>query len=235
MTEIPKIIHQIWSGIDEPLPEHFKQFGKSWEEHHPNWEYEFWDNARMNTFIDKHYPQYWDTYHSFQYNIQRWDAIRYLILDKIGGMYVDFDVESLRPHDSLIQGKTCCFSLEPEMHRLHYQKPYLFNNALMACIPRHPFMKKIIEAVFTNVSMPENLTEELRRREILERTGPFMLVDAYENYPDKEQVYLIPAKHVSPLNMNELALIRRGYMNSEFDEKIKNAYSVHYFWGSWWL
>jgi mannosyltransferase OCH1-like enzyme len=81
--EIPKIIHQIWSGIDEPLPEIFRQFGETWKEHHPTWKYEFWDNERMITFVKKYYPQYWDTYNTFPYNIQRWDAIRYLILYKM--------------------------------------------------------------------------------------------------------------------------------------------------------
>jgi len=233
MTEIPKIIHQIWSGIDEPLPEHFRLFGETWKEYHPDWKYEFWDNERMNNFIRKYYPQYWDTYQSFQYNIQRFDAIRYLILDQMGGMYADFDTECLRPHDELLSGKTCCFSMEPESHRINYNKPVLFNNALMVCIPEHPFMKKIIKTVFSYIPKQSEFSKVQRNYEILSTTGPFILVDIYEKYPDKEQVYLIPAKQVSPFDMNELALIRRGYESPEFDRRLKDAYSVHYFWGNW--
>jgi len=61
-----------------------------------------------------------------------------------------------------------------------------------------------------------------------------MLADLYERYFKKEQVYLIPAKQVSPFDMNELALIRRGCESPEFDSRLKDAYSVHYFWGGWW-
>ena len=235
MIAIPKIIHQIWSGIDGPLPENFKQFSETWKESHPEWEYEFWDDERMNSFINEYYPHYLHTYQSFKYDVQRWDAIRYLILKKMGGMYVDFDIECLQAHDYLLQEKTCCFSLEPDKHSLNYKKPFLFSNSLMACIPEHPFIKKIIEAVFSYTPINEKLSEESRRKEILNTTGPFMLVDTYEKYQEKEQVYLIPSKYVSPLNKSELAQIRQGYENEEFDEKIKNAYSVHYFWGSWWL
>ena len=71
--------------------------------------------------------------------------------------------------------------------------------------------------------------------EILYTTGPLLLVDTYEQYQEKEQVYLLPAKYVSPLNMSEISQIRRGYEYALFDEKIKNAYSIHYFWGNWWL
>lgn len=29
MKKVPKIIHQIWSGIDEPLPEMFEKLGQT--------------------------------------------------------------------------------------------------------------------------------------------------------------------------------------------------------------
>jgi mannosyltransferase OCH1-like enzyme len=96
---IPKIIHQIWSGIDEPLPKNFENLGKTWKYHYSDWKYEFWDNDRMNKFITENYPEYWEKYHKLKYNIQRWDVIRYLILNKMGGMYIDFDYESIKPMD----------------------------------------------------------------------------------------------------------------------------------------
>ena len=148
MIAIPQIIHQLWSDIYKPLPKHFRIYGETWKELHPEWEYIFWDDDRINSFIDEYYPRYLHTYRSFQFDVQRWDAIRYLILDKMGGMYVDFDIECLRAHDCLLQEKACCFSLEPEKHSLNYKKTLLLSNALMACIPEHPFMKKIIKTVF---------------------------------------------------------------------------------------
>ena len=72
--KIPKIIHQIWSGIDEPLPEYFAALGETWKRDYPDWKYEFWDNKRMSDFIAEHYPQYVVKYESFPYNIQRWAA-----------------------------------------------------------------------------------------------------------------------------------------------------------------
>ena len=37
--KIPSIIHQIWSGVDGPLPEHFRVLGETWKRDYPNWEY----------------------------------------------------------------------------------------------------------------------------------------------------------------------------------------------------
>jgi len=99
--KIPKVIHQIWSGIDGPLPKHFQILGETWKRDYPNWEYIRWDNKMMEDFVRKHYPEHWDVYIKYPYNVQRWDAIRYLILDKFGGMYIDFDYESIEPMNQL--------------------------------------------------------------------------------------------------------------------------------------
>jgi mannosyltransferase OCH1-like enzyme len=46
---IPKIIHQIWEGKREPLPELYAQLALTWKEHYPDWQYEYWDGERMNS------------------------------------------------------------------------------------------------------------------------------------------------------------------------------------------
>ncbi|MDD3038466.1 glycosyltransferase family 32 protein [Bacteroides sp.] len=234
MNDIPKIIHQIWSGVDEPLPEHLRTLGETWKEHHPDWSYEFWDNNRITSFIKQYYPNYWDVYCSFQYNIQRWDAIRYLILDKIGGMYVDFDTECLASHNDLLKGKTCCFSMEPKEHAKPFNCDFFFNNALMASVPEHPFMKKIVNTVF-KYKRPNTEVSSWTKRvlEIFLTTGPLLLIRLYEEYPNKNMVYLIPSKFVSPFTADEVTLIKQGSESEELEKKMDEAYSIHYFFNAW--
>ncbi len=232
MIKTPKIIHQIWSGIDEPLPELAKTLAETWRRDYPNWEYQFWDNARINSFILQHYPQYWAIYNKFPYNVQRWDVIRYLILYKIGGMYVDFDYESVKPLDNIISGKSCCFALEPKSH-MTSELIYVFNNALMLSIPGHPFMSQIISNVFS-----EDRTEiktDNKKTDVLSTTGPWALVKLYGtlNEEEKRDIYLIPAKYVSPFDLYQAQLVRIGYENDKLIEQFKEAHAVHYFWGEW--
>lgn len=228
--QIPKIIHQIWSGIEEPLPTVFEELGKTWRNNHPEWKYILWDNEKMNTFIQEYYPQYWHIYNRFKYNIQRWDAIRYLILDKIGGMYVDFDSECLKPIEPLIKDNTCCFSIEPAEHFVAHNLSLLINNAIMLSIPEHPFMKIIIKKVFEEY--PDKLFQH-RNLEILETTGPLMLTYLYEEYDEKELVYLMPAKYVSPFTEKDTRNYLKGKDLHTLEKKIDNAFAVHYFLNTW--
>ncbi|WP_165045083.1 glycosyltransferase family 32 protein [Dysgonomonas sp. ZJ709] len=230
---IPKIIHQIWSGISAPLPYHFNVLGDTWKRDYPDWKYEFWDNDKMNSFILEYYPQYMDIFARFPYNVQRWDAIRYLILDKIGGMYVDFDYESLKPIDLLINGKSCCFALEPDAHCQLFHKKMMFNNALMLNVPGHPFMKKIIETVFSEKALKYGV--DPKEICVMNTTGPWILIDLYEGLTEceKEAVYLIPDKYVTPFSGNQAGLYRMGKLSQELEDCLEEAYAVHYFFSDW--
>lgn len=232
--KIPKIIHQIWSGIDEPLPQYFATLGETWRRDYPDWEYMLWDNEMMVDFIEKHYPQYMRKYESFPYNIQRWDAIRYLILDQMGGMYVDFDYESIEPMDKLICDKTCCFAGEPDSHRKTYKMDAteIFNNAMMLSKPRHPFMRLIVETVFENEI--SNIPDD-KFFHVLMTTGPWRLIELYSQLTpeEKESIYLIPAKYVTPFTQTLARRFRLGDMSEELEECIQDAYAVHYYFSGW--
>lgn len=230
IEQIPRKIHQIWSGVDEPLPKQLAVWGDTWKLKHPNWEFEFWDNNRMNAFVINNFPQYWDRYNQFKHNIQKWDAIRYLIIYKLGGVYVDYDYECLKSIDKLIEMKTCCFPMEPIQHAAYFARNTYINNALIASVPGHQFIKVIIEQVFENEQIHK---WDDMRIEILSTTGPLMLSDIYEKYNDKKSVYLIPPNYVSPLSKPQARAYLSGYNENEFKNILEQAYAVHYFLGTW--
>lgn len=231
MPAIPKIIHQIWSGIDEPLPSLFHNLGETWREYHPGWTYEFWDNDRMTGFIEEFYPQYADVYNRYPFHIQRWDAIRYLILYQMGGMYVDFDYECMENVEPLLAGKTCAFAMEPAVHAELFNKTMVFNNALMASVPDHLFMKKVIEKVFSEEILQYDTSDKMVC--VLNTTGPWMLGELYDTFEDKNSIYLIPAKFVSPFTKMEAEAVFNGVESDHLEEKLQEAYAIHYFMGAW--
>ncbi len=224
---IPKIIHQVWSGS---LPDFLKEWSKSWREYNPDWKYEFWDDDRMNSFIEEYFPEYVEVYNNFPYNVQRWDAIRYLFLWKMGGMYVDFDSECLEPIEGLFRGKDCCFSLEPHANPEFKDIPYL-SNALMACSSEHPFMLQIIKKVFSGEPCSYPVDDKFFH--VLSTTGPLVVTNTYDEYSYKDDIYLIPAELVAPFSIKEIGLIMTGIKNDLFEEKLQKARAIHYFLGTW--
>jgi mannosyltransferase OCH1-like enzyme len=99
---IPKIIHQTWKT--DRIPEAWQPWTRTWRVFHPDWQYRLWADEDNRRFVETHYPDFIETYEGFSYNIQRADAVRYLILYKLGGLYVDLDFECLRPVNDLLAG-----------------------------------------------------------------------------------------------------------------------------------
>ena len=67
MNKIPKIIHQIWGGEKE-LPKSYQILSETWRRDYPDWQYEFWDDKRINEFVLKNYPEYYDQFLAFPHN-----------------------------------------------------------------------------------------------------------------------------------------------------------------------
>jgi len=99
------------------------------------WQFEFWDSTRANDFVRDEYPELLDTYLGYGQEIQRSNAIRYLILYKYGGMYMDLDVKC---KTSLEFFTTVDWISPPGL-------PTGINNAFMAAQPGHPFLKHTID------------------------------------------------------------------------------------------
>ena len=226
-TKIPKIIHQIYEDPMGPS-EILLEFAKTWKENHPTWEYRFWDKEAIEDFLKNSFPDFIPIYQAYPYSVQRWDAIRYLILYKIGGLYVDFDYECVESIDSLLVGSSCCLGMEPYGNAIMYRKDLIIGNALMASVPNHNFFKNVIEYMIQN-----EIQLSHKALQVMETTGPFMITRVYENYKNKEEVTLLPASLIAPLTMGEVRKIINGNETDEIVEKVEKAYALHYFLGSW--
>ena len=134
MSQIPKIIHQIFYQGEAEIPEKYRYYRSSVQEKHPHWKYMFWDETKSRTLLEENYPWFLTVYDSYPYWIQRCDAIRYFILHYYGGFYIDMDIESLKPIDDLL-----------EDYELVVSKLIDINNAIIGSIPGHPLWLQVFE------------------------------------------------------------------------------------------
>jgi inositol phosphorylceramide mannosyltransferase catalytic subunit len=134
--EIPAIIHRVWIGGDEP--DWLKPLGDSW--HKPGWEVWQWGNDEVaGLFPLRNQPIFDDapriSPHSF--GRMRADLLRYEILHRFGGVYVDVDFECVRPIDDLLSGIDCFAAWEvPDVW---------IGNAILGATRGNPFMDALIE------------------------------------------------------------------------------------------
>lgn len=94
---IPKKIHYCWFG-GNPYPDDFKQYLESWKENCPNYEYIEWNEKTFDIKCNKYVEE--------AYTSKKWayvtDYVRLWAIYNFGGIYMDTDVEVLKPLDSFL-------------------------------------------------------------------------------------------------------------------------------------
>jgi mannosyltransferase OCH1-like enzyme len=158
--QIPRVFHQIWLGLD-PLPREYSTYQRSWTSRHPGWELRLWTEDDLPDDLERT-----EVYERLRRPAERSDLLRFELLARHGGVYVDADFECLRPIEPLLDGVRFFCA---------YNDPGRVNNAILGCVPGHPLVLRAIR--------------ELRPRESFgpvdkAGTGPLFLNRLVGEFPD---------------------------------------------------
>lgn len=153
--KIPSILHLIWIG-DNPIPHHFTKNVNKWKELMPHWHFMVWTNNHLNeSFIEK---KYLDLIFNSKSGAQKADILRYYIIKKYGGFYIDSDIIPLKSLDDLLLIDNDVILCNDMPINFEY-----ISNSMFAAIPNHPVLDLICESLFS---------AKLNSKDIHLQTGP---------------------------------------------------------------
>ncbi|EDV0264103.1 hypothetical protein YM80_004813 [Salmonella enterica subsp. salamae] len=135
---IPKIIHIIWIGDETKRPD---TFINTWKYYNPDWEIMIWGNKQLkqNKWFNQDHIN--ERFNAKEYTSVS-DMMRYEILFKHGGFFVDADTVCTAPLESWLFDSQICMSMENEITR-----PGLIANCYIAAEPRSVLMAEIMMAI----------------------------------------------------------------------------------------
>lgn len=152
--KIPKVAHFIWVG-PHPFPQTSVEYVNSWITKHPDWTFKFWTDRRRplpNKKMELKFIsdfEFSDLQYQFEETdnfAEKSDLLRYEILYKEGGVYIDHDVECAKPHTPFHYTYDLYCGLEPP-HAPILSSSISVNNNLIGVRPGHPVLKRAIELV----------------------------------------------------------------------------------------
>lgn len=159
------------------MPDKWQAAQQSCQDLHPDWEYRLWTDSDALSFVKEHYPHLLASFQSYPYNIERADAIRYLILHHHGGIYIDLDIVCLHSLDFLRAYK---FVMPQTM-------PVGFSNDFLVAQAGHPFLQKLV------TSLPKwNLRLGSKYPTVMFSTGPMFVTLQATFYRAKRSLAVLP-------------------------------------------
>lgn len=154
----------------------------------PEWIYQCLSDDECEFFLRSHYPG--DVYQAYKrlnpnYGAARADLIRYCLMYKFGGIYLDIKStcrvplrDLIRDDDQYILGQWDNATGSPhEGWGLHEQVRDIeggeYQQWFIICKPKHPFLEAVIRTVTQNIlEFPERSRFTSGRMSVLELTGP---------------------------------------------------------------
>lgn len=206
---IPRIIHYCWFGRG-PMPELALKCIESWHKFMPDYQYKLWNE---DNFDIESVPYVKEAYESRKFAFVT-DYVRLFALFTEGGIYMDTDVEVLKPYDDLL-------SL-PGFTGYEGSKFMPPVTGTMASEPGNAWVKEQLEAYESlHFIKPDGTldttTNTIRISEIMKKGG-FIQNGKKQVYKD---MHIFPVEYFCPRQTTGEYLLT------------ENTYCDHHFMGSW--
>ncbi len=178
MSKIPKIIHQLWIG-PKPAPINLMN---TWKNKHPEFEYIFWNEkefvSRKISFVCQEKINLMKELNG-KADIMRWE-----ILYKYGGIFLDADSICLEKFDEEILNKPSFASWENEKII-----PGLIATGTLGFPPKHPIVYEAIQHILKN---------DIHHKAAWITVGPQLLTNIYNK--NKYDLYIFPSYFFLPFH-----------------------------------
>ncbi len=177
--KIPKVIHTFWFSGD-PLPKLYRDCLKSWEKNAPDFEIRIWDLSTYKPGECVFFKQAIEHKNwAFASDYARVDVLR-----RYGGVYMDLDVEMLRPIDDLLYndaymsfeslGRIECGS------GMGAQPGNRIIDEICKSYEERPYLKE--DGSWDNSTCPVRYTQVIEKHGLV-KNGGFQFVDDVTIYP----------------------------------------------------
>lgn len=206
---IPKIIHYCWFGRG-PIPEAAQKCIESWHKFMPDYGYMLWNEENFDINCNQYVKE---AYEANKYAFVS-DYVRLYALNEFGGVYLDTDVEVLKPFDSLLS-LSGFIGFEGSKHQP-------VGTGTIACHPGGEWVLEQLKAYdgihFLNPDGSYDLTTNPTRIARIMAQNGFIQNGAMQKYKD---MYVFPTDYFCPRQTTGEFFLT------------DNTFCDHHFMGSW--
>lgn len=227
---IPRLIHQTFR--DSNLPKEVQSNIQTLKSLNPAWQHRFYDETDRYLFLRQYCePRIIKAYNSINplYGAARADFFRYILIYHLGGLYLDIKSSTNRNLDTVTAGKQYILSHWDNgingthkrwgLHFADFPRGE-FQQWHIAAVPKHPFLKSVIDTVLHNIETYHPLRSGVGQAGVIRTTGPIAYTQAIRPILSRHPYFLANTNH-------ELGFVYNIFRNSS-TSPLYNARIPHY-------
>lgn len=206
--KIPRVIHYCWFGY-ENIPDTYQDYMETWKQYCPNYEIRQWNETNYDITKNLYMKQAYDK--------KMWafvsDYARIDIIYQYGGVYLDCDVELLKPLDDFLSEDMYCGFEDNKHINLGHG---------FGAVAGHPYLKSLLQyyenLLFIDGEGKMNLTAcPFYQTEVIKSYG----ILAENRFQRSDKVVVYPSEVFSPYSYWGIGRVT------------DKTYSIHHFSASW--
>ncbi len=199
-TEIPRVLNFVWVGGE--MPESQRANIETWKKHNPNWEIRIWGNDDVPWFKCQEAIKSQPTLAGVS------DVMRIEIIYRLGGVYVDTDMECFRSIDTITKNTRSFIVRETEKY---------ICNSVFGAAPESRTLRPIFEC-FRDMQFPTKGGQN-------QTTGPHL----FTKLANTSVAKILEPKSFFPIPYSK----RNELGRSDIDLTDKDIYAHHQWAGTW--
>ncbi len=205
---IPKTIHYCWFG-GNPLPKSAEKCIKSWKKYCPDYEIIEWNESNFDIKSNQYVRE---AYENKKYAFVT-DYVRLYAMYNYGGIYMDTDVEVLKPLDCFLDNHAFSGFESTDYiptGLMASEKEFPLFGELLKYYENRPFVNP--DGAFDTTTNTVTITNLCKNRGLV-LNNEFQVIDGFALYP--KDYFCVKNTHTGMI------------------EKTQNSYSIHHFNASW--
>jgi len=237
-TRVPKVLHWIWLG-PKPFPTGSIARMKQWIKLHPGWAYQLWTDQQLfslpeevkicNPFLSL--DRLADCFFNSDNFGEKSEILRLAILSSEGGIYIDHDLEPIKPLDPIADEFMFFCGLEILKETLLSSSVYPSTH-LIGTSPKHPILEESIRWLMTNWERLEAQfpgSDQMAIANRVKHRGSRALEFGLLNSSTRERAIVFPSSFFSE-NHPQKGIYAAHYhlgswLKKEEDEKVRHAFA----------
>lgn len=229
---IPKLIHITHTSFKDVHPL-FKKNIETIKKNHSDWKVNFYSDNDIIEFINKNYSKkIFESYTKINslYGPARSDFFRYLLMFKIGGVYLDIkSTPTKNLNDIILPKDEYLLSYWGKSHPGWGNNPLLngkraFQQWFIISVPNHPFLSLVISNVESNIKKYKIETHGVGKNGVLNVTGPVVYTKSILKLIDCHDYRLFDSENSGlkySIFSNEDRLEHQNYFKKHYSRLIK--------------